>query len=133
MPAELEGHAVGAGELQVRQHGFDLFGQCAGERVARAVQRGQPVESRAAARGHIGRRAVDGVDVGLREFVEGQQLRHLARHLCVAGQGTVLGARKFEPAFDARQQRGQCDGAGGVEGKGFVHRVAVYQREVTVP
>ena len=94
--AELEGHAVGVGELQIGNAagGFgrlrDGFGK------ARIVEPGQAFEAGAAARGDVRRCAVAAKEARLVVFVEWNQAGQAAGQPGTADQGFMLGLRQFE-------------------------------------
>ena len=108
-PAEREGHAIAARELQVREARRSLFGEGSGLGEALPEERREPRERELALPLHGDRRAIGGEEVLVAELVVGNQRRHPARQPRVPGERAVLGARQF----DAPLQRGQGSGRGG--------------------
>jgi NAD(P)-dependent dehydrogenase (short-subunit alcohol dehydrogenase family) len=106
--AVLEGHAVGAGELQVRQALARLGGHRQRTRKARPELGRQPVDRRAAALHHVGRRVVRAEERVFVEVVAGQQPRHPLGQPRMAAKRAVLGLRELEPALEQHEH-----GAGG--------------------
>lgn len=120
-PAELEGDAIVAGELQVGNILRSFGRECRRLREACVINLGQREESCLAARGDFLRRAIAAEESVLVVFVKRDQLRHALGHPGMTGQRAVLGPRQFETALDARQRCRQGADAGKVKGQAGVH------------
>ena len=71
-----------------------------------AIERREPLEAGAAARGNVGGRVVGTEELRLVVFVERHQRRQPARHARMAGERGVLGVRQLQPPAQ-RHQRGR--------------------------
>ncbi len=107
--AELEGHAIALGELQVGDVRGGLGGAL--ERALRpgAERARQPLEAGAAPRGDLLARIVGAEEGGIVVGVVRHQPGQGAGHAGVARQRAVLGARQGEPRAELRPEQGHHD------------------------
>ncbi len=137
--AELKGHAIGAGELQIGEAGGGLLGQrrCLGE--ALLVERGEALEAGLALADGVVRRAIR-AEEALRIIAPGRdQPRHPARHARMAGKRAMLGPRQGEPraALGGSSGSGERSGPpqeewlGGDGGNFSFHDLAQARKTVT--
>ena len=107
---ELEGHAVGADELQVRQSAHHIGRRVQGFGVAGLELLHQTGKGCSAACHHIGRRTIHAIGLLFFIHVARQQGRYAARCARVAGQAGVFGQGQLHPGtgFVERPQRSTC-------------------------
>jgi len=119
--AELERHAVGAGELQVRQALARLRGErrAAGESAVEQVA--EASEAGTTACHGLRRRPVGVEEARLAIGVSGDPRRHAARQLRVSGERPVLGERQLQTAPCRRQRDGRGGKRDGIGNGGLVH------------
>ena len=94
---ELEGYAVGADELQIRQGAHHIGGGVQAFRIAGLELLHQTGKGRPAACHHIGRRAIDAIGLLFVVGVARQQCRYPTRCARVARQPRVLGQGQLHP------------------------------------
>ncbi|MCY1546585.1 hypothetical protein D9M68_825880 [compost metagenome] len=108
--AELERHAVPAGELQVWQPGAQLCGECQPLRSL-GVQLGrEPMEGRLALGRHAGRCTVGREEAVFGVAVAGQPARQALGHERMPRQRAVLRPRQLDALVNERKGRCQCAG-----------------------
>ncbi len=105
--AELIGHAVTAGELQVGDALDDLRGQRGVLRASRGESRRQAHEARPPCFGDARGRLVDAKNPVISVLVVGDEAREAARHARMSRHRTVFGARKLQPKPKLGQRQGQ--------------------------
>jgi hypothetical protein len=117
--AELERHAVGAGELQVGQALARLCGQRRAARIARAVQLGEAAKAGAPPRLRFRRGAVGAEELLLAVGIAGDQPGQPPRHPGVAGERGMLGERQLQPPMrrGGAAAGSSSDRGGGKEGR----------------
>ena len=96
----LERHAVGFGELHVRDAGRRFFGQAHGLGVALLVERGKLLETDPAALDHAGGRVIGRKEPVAAVFIKRYQPGDTPGHLGMSRQRAVLRARQFQTGFE---------------------------------
>ena len=105
--AELIGHAVTAGELQIGNTLDDFRGQGGVLRASRGEGRRQAHEARPPCFGDAGGRVVDAKHPIFAVLVVGDEARETARHARMSRHRTVFGAGKLQPEPKLGQRDGQ--------------------------
>ena len=121
--AVLERNAVGGGELQVGQPGFDLIGQRPRAREPLGVQPASRLNPVSAPLHHRGGRIVRVEEPVIMEIVERHQRREAPRQARMTGERRMLRARQREPRASFDKGAGQHDGAGGKQGQFARHEI----------